>query len=97
MQWEFWRPNLGEQSKTVPAAAKNPNIRLITLQRHTATTPQYDFPVVTEPREGTKGDGPKVHYGKWLECEPAVGAGVLGRRVLLRPRPGEGTQGARSG
>ena len=71
MQWEFWRNNLGEQSKTVPAAAKNPNIRLMTLKRVTATTPQYDFPVVTEPREGTKGEGPMVHYGKWLECEPA--------------------------
>jgi sialate O-acetylesterase len=68
MQWEFWRPNLGEQSKTVPAASKNPNIRLITLQRVTATTPQYDFPVVTEPRGK---DGAKAVYGKWLECEPA--------------------------
>ena len=69
MQWEFWRNNLGEQSKTVPAQAKNPNLRLMTLQRVTATTPQYDFPVVTVPREGTKGpDGPQVHYGKWLEC-----------------------------
>jgi len=73
MQWEFWRPNLGEQSKTVPAAATNPNIRLMTLKRVTATTPQEEFPVVTEPREGTKGkDGPVVHYGKWLECEPAA-------------------------
>jgi sialate O-acetylesterase len=70
MQWEFWRNNLGEQGKKVPAESKNPNIRLITLQRVTATTPQYDFPVVTVPREGTKGDdAPKVHYGKWLECE----------------------------
>jgi sialate O-acetylesterase len=73
MQWEFWRPNHGEQGKTVPANSKNPNIRLITLKRVTATTPQYDFPVVTEPREGTKGAGPKVHYGTWLECDqPAV-------------------------
>jgi len=74
MQWEFWRQNLGEQSKTVPANSKNPNIRLMTLQRVTATTPQYDFPVVTVNREGTKGeDGPKVHYGQWLECDrPAV-------------------------
>lgn len=72
MQWEFWRGNLGEQSKTVPAAAKNSNIRLITLQRNTAATPQYDFPVVTTNREGTKGDdAPKMHWGKWLECEPA--------------------------
>ncbi len=71
MQWEFWRNNLGEQSKTVPAGATNPNIRLMTLQRNTATTPQDEFPVVTVPREGTKGEGPKVHYGKWLECEPA--------------------------
>ena len=71
MQWEFWRNNLGEQSKTVPAGAKNPNIRLMTLQRNTATTPQDEFPVVTVPREGTKGEGPKVRYGKWLECEPA--------------------------
>ena len=70
MQWEFWRNNLGEQSKTVPASAKNPNIRLMTLKRVTATTPQYDFPVVSEPREGTKGKGPMVHWGKWLECEP---------------------------
>lgn len=71
MQWEFWRNNLGEQSKSVPAASKNPNIRLFTLQRNTATTPQYDFPVVTVNREGTKGDdAPKVHYGKWLNCEP---------------------------
>ncbi len=71
MQWEFWRSNLGVQSKTVPAASKNPNIRLMTLKRVTATTPQDEFPVVTEPREGTKGaDAPKVHYGKWLECEP---------------------------
>ena len=88
-------PNLGEQSKTVPASAKNPNIRLMTLKRVTATTPQDEFPVVSEPREGTKGKGPKVHWGKWLECEPDVGAGVLGRRVLLRPRSGEGAQGAR--
>jgi sialate O-acetylesterase len=73
MQWEFWRNNLGEQSKTVPASADNPNLRLMTLQRKTATTPQYDFPVVTVPREGTKGDdAPKVHYGKWLECKPAA-------------------------
>ena len=73
MQWEFWRSNLGEQGKTVPAAAKNPNLRLFTLQRKTATTPQYDFPVVTVNREGAKGDdGPKVTYGKWLECEPAA-------------------------
>ena len=71
MQWEFWRPNLGEQGKTVPAGAKNPNLRLITLQRRAAATPQYDFPVVTVPREGTK-DGPMVSYGKWLECEPAA-------------------------
>lgn len=70
MQWEFWRNNLGEQSKSVPAASKNPNIRLITLQRNTAMEPQEAFPVVTVPREGTKGDGPKVSYGKWLECEP---------------------------
>jgi sialate O-acetylesterase len=68
MQWEFWRPNLGEQSKTVPARAKNPNIRLITLQRVTATTPQYDFPVKSEPRGK---DGAMAHYGKWLECDPA--------------------------
>jgi sialate O-acetylesterase len=74
MQWEFWRNNMGEQSKTVPANSKNPNIRLMTLQRVTATTPQYDFPVVTVNREGTKGDdAPKVHYGKWLECDqPSV-------------------------
>ena len=74
MQWEFWRNNLGEQSKTVPANSKNPNIRLMTLQRITATTPQYEFPVVTVNREGTKGDdAPKVHYGQWLECDqPAV-------------------------
>jgi sialate O-acetylesterase len=72
MQWEFWRNNLGEQSKTVPAGAKNPNIRLMTLQRVTAATPQDTFPVVTVNREGTKGDGAtKVHYGKWLECEQA--------------------------
>jgi sialate O-acetylesterase len=71
MQWEFWRSNLGEQSKSVPAASKNPNIRLLTLKRVTATTPQDEFPVVSEPREGTKGDGPKVHFGRWLECEPA--------------------------
>jgi sialate O-acetylesterase len=72
MQWEFWRNNLGEQSKTVPAGAKNPNIRLMTLQRVTAATPQDTFPVVTVNREGTKGpDAPKVHYGKWLECEQA--------------------------
>jgi sialate O-acetylesterase len=71
MQWEFWRNNLGEQSKTVPAAAKNANIRLMTLQRVTAATPQDEFPVVTVAREGTKGEGPKVHYGKWLECEQA--------------------------
>lgn len=72
MQWEFWRPNLGEQGKTVPAGAKNPNIRLMTLQRVTAATPQDTFPVVTVNREGTKGpDAPKVHYGKWLECEQA--------------------------
>ncbi len=71
MQWEFWRPNLGEQSKTVPAEANNPNLRLITLQRNTAATPQYDFPVVTVPRERTMGpDAPKVHYGQWLECKP---------------------------
>ena len=68
MQWEFWRNNLGEQSKTVPASAMTPNIRLMTLKRVTATTPQYDFPVVSEPREGTKGKGPMVHWGKWLEC-----------------------------
>ena len=73
MQWEFWRPNLGEQGKTVPAEANNPNIRLITLQRNTAATPQYDFPVVTAPRERTKGpDAPKVHYGQWLECKPGA-------------------------
>lgn len=72
MQWEFWRNNLGEQSKTVPAGAKNPNIRLMTLQRVTAATPQDTFPVVTVNREGTKGpDAPKVHYGKWLECDQA--------------------------
>ncbi|MBA4067404.1 MAG: sialate O-acetylesterase [Isosphaera sp.] len=71
MQWEFWRPNLGEQGKTVPAAAKNPNLRLITLRRQTAATPQDEFPVVTVPREGTK-DGPVVNYGRWLECEPAA-------------------------
>jgi sialate O-acetylesterase len=71
MQWEFWRSNLGEQSKSVPAASKNPNIRLMTLKRVTATTPQDEFPVVSEPREGTKGDGPMVHYGRWLKCEPA--------------------------
>jgi sialate O-acetylesterase len=72
MQWEFWRPNLGEQGKTVPANSKNANIRLMTLQRVTATTPQDEFPVVTVNREGTKGDdAPKVHYGKWLECEQA--------------------------
>jgi sialate O-acetylesterase len=72
MQWEFWRNNLGEQSKTVPAAAKNDNIRLMTLQRVTATTPRDEFPVVTVNREGTKGpDAPKVHYGKWLPCDPA--------------------------
>lgn len=72
MQWEFWRNNLGEQSKTVPAGAKNPNIRLMTLQRVTAATPQDTFPVVTVNREGTKDpDAPKVHYGKWLECEQA--------------------------
>lgn len=71
MQWEFWRNNLGAQSKEVPAKSKNPNIRLLTLQRNTATTPQDEFPVVTVPREGTKGpDAPKVHYGKWLPCEP---------------------------
>ncbi|MBN9118739.1 MAG: sialate O-acetylesterase [Planctomycetes bacterium] len=74
MQWEFWRGNLGEQSKTVPAASKNPNIRLMTLQRVTATTPQYAFPVVTVPREGTNGPtAPQVHYGTWLECDqPSV-------------------------
>jgi sialate O-acetylesterase len=33
----------------------------------TATTPQYDFPVATEPRGK---DGAKAEYGKWLECEP---------------------------
>lgn len=69
MQWEFWRPNLGEQGKTVPAQSKNPNIRLMTLQRVTAATPQYDFPVVTEPRGK---DGAKAVYGRWLECEPAA-------------------------
>lgn len=68
MQWEFWRPNLGEQGKTVPASSRNPNIRLLTLQRVTATTPQYDFPVAVEPRGK---DGAKAIYGKWLECEPA--------------------------
>lgn len=72
MQWEFWRPNLGEQSKTVPAGAKNPNIRLMTLQRVTAATPQDTFPVVSVNREGKFGpDAQKVHYGKWLECEQA--------------------------
>jgi sialate O-acetylesterase len=71
MQWEFWRPNLGEQGKTVPAGAKNPNIRLMTLQRVTAATPQDTFPVVTTNREGTGGKGPNVHFGKWLECEQA--------------------------
>ena len=67
MQWEFWRTNLGEQSKTVPASANNPNLRLMTLARRTATTPQYDFPVVTEPRGK---DGAKAVYGTWLECKP---------------------------
>lgn len=67
MQWEFWRNNLGEQSKTVPASANNPNLRLMTLQRVTATTPQYAFPVVTEPRGK---DGAKAVYGTWLECKP---------------------------
>jgi sialate O-acetylesterase len=72
MQWEFWRNNMGEQSKTVPANSKNPNIRLMTLQRVTAATPQDTFPVVTTNREGTNGaNAPKVHYGKWLECEQA--------------------------
>jgi len=72
MQWEFWRTNLGEQSKTVPANSKNPNIRLMTLQRVTAATPQDEFPVVTVNRDGTKGpDAPKVNYGKWLECDQA--------------------------
>jgi sialate O-acetylesterase len=71
MQWELWRPNLGEQGKTVPAGAKNPNLRLFTMLRHTAATPQYDFPVVTKPREGTK-DGPPATFGRWLECEPAA-------------------------
>jgi sialate O-acetylesterase len=69
MQWEFWRPNLGEQGKTVPAAAKNPNLRLFTMLRHTATTPQDEFPVRSEPRGK---DGAVAHYGKWLECEPAA-------------------------
>jgi sialate O-acetylesterase len=68
MQWEFWRNNLGEQSKTVPAGSKNPNIRLFTMLRHTATTPQDEFPVRSEPRGK---DGAVAHYGKWLECEPA--------------------------
>ncbi len=95
MQWEFWRPNLGEQGKTVPAEANNPNLRLITLQRNTAATPQYDVPVVTVPRERTKGpDAPKVHYGQWLECKPeavqefSVVADYFGReleRVLKVP------------
>jgi sialate O-acetylesterase len=72
MQWEFWRNNMGEQSKTVPASADNPNLRLLTLQRVTAATPQYDFPVVTVPRENTNGKGPPVHFGKWLECKPSA-------------------------
>ena len=40
MQWEFWRNNLGEQGKTVPAAAKNPNIRLMTLQARSPRRPR---------------------------------------------------------
>ncbi|HEY3788025.1 MAG TPA: sialate O-acetylesterase, partial [Urbifossiella sp.] len=71
MQWEFWRQNLGDQGKKVAAMAKNPNLRLITLKRRPAAFPQDEFPVVTEPREGTKGvDTPKVNWGKWETDSP---------------------------
>ena len=83
MQWEFWRNNLGEQSKTVPAQAKNPNLRLMTLQRVTATTPQYDFPVVTVPR-GDQGAGRAAGPLRQVAgVQPRVGAGVLRGRGLL--------------
>jgi len=69
MQWEFWRLTRDDQGKKVSAAAKNPNIRLFTMLRHTATTPQEEFSVRSEPRGK---DGAVAHYGKWLECEPAA-------------------------
>ncbi|MCI0703150.1 MAG: sialate O-acetylesterase [Planctomycetia bacterium] len=67
MQWELWRLTKEDQGKKVSAEAKNPNIRLMTLPRRPAATPQYDFQVVTQQRG--KG-GPKVTFGKWQECEP---------------------------
>ncbi|MFO0824403.1 MAG: sialate O-acetylesterase [Gemmataceae bacterium] len=69
MQWEFWRLNKDDQGKKVSASAKNPNLRLITLQRRPSAVPEYDFPVTTVPRGK---DGTKANFGKWEECEPAA-------------------------
>ncbi len=67
MQWEMWRLTKDEQGKKVSAEATNPNLRFLTLARRPAATPQYDFPVRTEPRGK---DGAKAVYGQWQVCDP---------------------------
>ncbi len=67
MQWELWRLTQNDQGKTVAAKANHPNIRLLTIPRRFALTPQEDFPVITTTRGK---DGPKVVFGQWQVCSP---------------------------
>ncbi|MCS7021026.1 MAG: sialate O-acetylesterase [Gemmataceae bacterium] len=66
MQWELWRLTKDDQGKKVAAQARHPHIRLFTVPRRPALTPQEDFPVqtVTRAKEYT------VVFGRWQECTP---------------------------
>ena len=86
MEWKLRQLPKDDQGKKVAAKAANPNIRLFTVPNRTAATPQTDFPVNAKAKEGHVAG---VHAGD--------GDRVLGRRVLLRPRPAEGAGRARSG
>jgi sialate O-acetylesterase len=66
MQWELWRLTRGDQGKKVAAQARHPNIRLFTMPRRPALTPQEDFPTLTV----TRAQSYTVVFGKWQECTP---------------------------
>lgn len=66
MQWELWRLTRDDQGTKVAAQAKHPNIRLFTMPRRPALTPQEDFPVLKVPR----GKDYTVVFGQWQECTP---------------------------
>jgi len=68
MQWELWRLTREDQGKKVAAQAKHPNIRLFTMPRRPALTPQEDFPVLKIKMKRDKDYD--VVFGQWQECTP---------------------------